>query len=184
MSEVILLRHAETEWSRTGRHTGRSDIPLTDDGRAAAGALAARLADRRFAIILTSPLSRASESARLAGLDATVEPDLVEWDYGEYEGITTAQIREGVPHWTVWSHPSPGGESAEQVGRRLDRVVARVQELSDRVLVFGHGHSLRALAARWLDHPVAQGRHYSLDTATISVLGYERETPVITRWNT
>jgi len=183
--ELWLARHGETEWSRDAKHTSHTDLPLTTNGEEAARTIGGRLAAVGFDLVLTSPLARARDTARIAGFpDAQHEPDLVEWDYGEYEGITTAQIREGVPHWTVWSHLSPGGESAEQVGRRLDRVVARVQELSDRVLVFGHGHSLRALAARWLDHPVAQGRHYSLDTATISVLGFERETPVITRWNT
>ena len=187
MSEVILLRHAETEWSRTGRHTGRSDIPLTDDGRAAAGALAARLADRRFAIVLTSPLSRASESARLAGLDATVEPDLVEWDYGEYEGLTTPQIRTGRPAWSLWRDGCPGGEDPAAVGERVDRVIALVLAAltsdGDAAIV-AHGHVLRVLGARWCELDPAAGARLRLDPGTVSVLGWERETAVIWRWNT
>ena len=137
-----------------------------------------------FDLVLTSPMARARETARLAGFpDAQTEPDIGEWDYGEYEGITTPQIRESAPAWTVWSHPTPGGESAEQVCRRLDRVIITVRAASGRVLVFGHGHSLRALTARWLEQPVVEGRHYKLDTGTVCVLGYERETPVIASWN-
>jgi len=183
--EVWLARHGETEWSRDHKHTGCTDVELTSAGEDAARAIADRLQGIDFALVLTSPLLRARETARLAGFaDAHTERDLVEWDYGSYEGVTTAEIRETVPTWTVWTHPSPGGESAEQVGRRLDRVLAKARAVDGRVLVFGHGHALRALAARWLGQPVAAGRHFKLDTATISVLGYERETPVIVRWNT
>lgn len=185
MSELWLARHGETEWSRDAKHTSHTDLPLTSKGETAARVIGERLAGVDFDLVLTSPLARALDTARIAGFaHAHTEPDLVEWDYGEYEGITTVQIRKTVPDWTVWTHPSPGGETAEQVGRRLDRVIGKVRAVSGRVLVFGHGHSLRALAARWLRQSVTEGRHYQLDTATVSVLGYERETPVIVRWNT
>lgn len=182
--ELWLVRHGETDWSRDGRHTSRTDLPLTPPGEEVARSLGERLRDVGFTLVLTSPLARARDTARLAGFpDAHTEPDLVEWDYGEYEGITTPQIREGVPNWTVWTHPCPGGESAEQVSRRFDRVVVKGRAASGRVLLFGHGHGLRALTARWLGQPVAQGRHYKLDTGTVCVLSYERETPVVARWN-
>ena len=182
--QVWLVRHGETEWSRTGQHTGASDLPLTTAGEQAAGALVDRLDDDPFDLVLTSPLQRAHRTAELAGFaDAEIEPDLVEWDYGSYEGLTTPQIRETVAEWTVWTHGAQGGEDAAAVGRRLDRVVARLRDGGDRCLVFAHGHCLRALAARWLGQPASDGRFYRLDTATVSVLGYERETPVIVRWN-
>ena len=142
------------------------------------------LGGRRFALVLTSPLQRARETCRLAGYGevAQIEANLCEWDYGDYEGRTTDEIRESVPGWTIWTHPVPGGETAADVTSRLDRVVARCRE-ADRALVFAHGHSLRALAARWIGLPVTDGRHLRLDTATISVLGWERESAVILRWN-
>ena len=146
--------------------------------------LAERLEGVEFDLVLSSPRVRARRTAELAGFtDIHLEDDLTEWDYGDYEGRTTPEIREEVPGWTVWSHPSPGGETAEQVSRRLDRVVAKVRAHGGRVLVFSHGHASRALAARWLDQPVQEGRLFKLDTATISVLGYERESPVVARWN-
>lgn len=180
--EVWLVRHGETEWSRDHRHTSATDLELTVDGRAVGRALAARL-ERSFDLVLTSPRRRARDTAALAGHpDAEVDADLVEWDYGDYEGITTAEIRETVPGWTVWTHPTPGGETAEQVTERLDRVVARLRGRTS-ALVFGHGHALRALAARWVGLPVSEGRLFRLDTATVSVLGVEREQPVVLRWN-
>jgi probable phosphoglycerate mutase len=183
-TELWVVRHGETEWSAAGRHTSTTDVPLTPAGEAAACALGERLAGTAFDLVLTSPRRRARHTAELAGFpDAEVEEDLAEWAYGEYEGVTTATIRETVPDWTVWTRPCPGGETAEEVGRRLDRVVARVRAHGGRVLVVGHGHASRVLAARWLDQPVAEGRFFQLDTATISVLGYERETPVVARWN-
>jgi len=183
--QVWLVRHAETEWSKSGRHTGRTNVPLTDAGRERARELAGRLDGHDFALVLSSPLDRARETARLAGLGdrCEVREDLLEWDYGDYEGVTTAEIRETVPGWTVWTHPTPGGETAQQVSTRLDRVVERAQNAGARVLVFGHGHASRVLAARWLDQPVAEGRFFRLDTATVSVLGYEHESPVVARWN-
>lgn len=183
-TELWVVRHGETEWSAAGRHTSTTDVPLTPAGEAAAKAIGERLAGTAFDLVLTSPRRRARHTAELAGFpDAEVDDDLAEWAYGEYEGVTTATIRETVPDWTVWTRPCPGGETAEEVGRRLDRVVARVRAHGGRALVVGHGHASRVLAARWLDQPVAEGRFFQLDTATISVLGYERETPVVARWN-
>jgi broad specificity phosphatase PhoE len=182
--ELWVVRHGETEWSSTGRHTSTTDVALTAAGEEAGRALGVRLAGMSFDLVLTSPRERARRTAALAGFpDAHVEDDLVEWAYGDYEGIATSTIRETVPGWTVWTHPSPGGETADQVGRRLDRVVAKVRAHGGRVLAFGHGHASRVLAARWLDQPVAEGRFFRLDTATISVLGYEHESPVVARWN-
>jgi probable phosphoglycerate mutase len=182
--EVWLIRHGETEWSRDGRHTSTTDLPLTRDGEAVATGLHDRLHDDDFSPVLTSPRSRARETARLAGHpDAEVDPDLAEWDYGDLEGETTPEIRETYPDWTIWSGPVPGGETAADLTVRLDRVIARCRAAEGRVLLFGHGHSLRALAARWLGLPATDGRHLRLDTATVSVLGWERETPVVQRWN-
>ena len=183
-SELWLVRHGETEWSRDHRHTSHTDLPLTDVGVEVAGHHEERLRDDEFELVLTSPRKRARRTAELAGFaGAVVDEDLVEWEYGDYEGITTLDIRETVPGWTVWTHPTPGGEPPEQVTERLDRVVERVRRVQGRVLVFGHGHALRALTARWLGLPVGDGRLFRLDTSTICTLGYERETPVILRWN-
>jgi probable phosphoglycerate mutase len=183
-SEVWLVRHGETEWSRAGRHTSTTDLPLLPDGERVARGLAARLEGPAFALVLTSPRQRARRTAELAGFpEAEVDGDLVEWGYGDYEGVTNAEIRRTRPGWTVWSQSCPGGESAEQVQARLDRVVARVREADGPALLFGHGHALRALTARWLGLPVTDGRLFRLDTATVSVLGHERESPVILRWN-
>ena len=182
--ELWLVRHGETEWSRDGLHTSYSDLALTDRGVETARLLAPRLEAKSFVLVLTSPRRRARHTAELAGYaDAVVDADLAEWDYGDYEGISTAQIRRRVPGWTVWTHPSPDGETARQVGARLDRVVARVRAAEGPVLAFAHSHALRALAARWVGQPVTEGRCFRLDTATVSVLGWERETPVILRWN-
>lgn len=179
-----LVRHGATDWSESGRHTGRTDVPLTAEGEIGAREVAAPLVEGTFALVLTSPLQRARRTAELAGFpDAVPDDDLLEWDYGDYEGVTTPEIRETVPGWTVWTHPCPGGETGDQVAARLDRVVDRVRSVDGDVLVFGHGHALRALTARWLDEPVAAGRLYKLDTATVSRLGYERDQPVILAWN-
>jgi broad specificity phosphatase PhoE len=183
--ELWLVRHGETEWSRLGRHTGRTDLPLTDAGRSQARSVARKLAGHEFELILSSPLSRALETARLAGFADRVETtdDLLEWHYGADEGLTTKKIREGRPGWTVWRDGPRDGESAVDVAARVDRVIERVRAAEGDVLVFAHGHVLRVLAARWLDEPPTEGRLYALSTATVSVLGYERETAVIERWN-
>ena len=185
--EVWLVRHGETEWSRDHKHTSTTDLDLTDEGVRVAAELRDRLAGESFDLVLTSPMLRARRTAELTGHpDAVVDDDLVEWAYGDYEGITTVEIRETVPGWTVWTHPSPGGETAREVATRLDRSVARLARATDdggRALVFGHGHALRVLTARWLGLDASDGRLFRLDTATLSVLGYERETPCLLRWN-
>ena len=182
--ELWVIRHGETEWSRDGRHTSHTELDLTPEGVEVARRLAERLAGVHFDAVLTSPRLRARRTAELAGYaEAEVVEELTEWHYGDYEGITTPQIREHIPGWTVWSHPCPGGETAEEVSARMDRVVERVRAHRGRVLAFSHGHASRALAARWLGQPVQEGRLFSLATATISVLGHERESPVVARWN-
>ena len=182
--EVWLVRHGETAWSRDRLHTSVTDVPLTEAGVAAALALRERLAGRSFALVLTSPRERARRTAELAGFpDALVDPDLVEWHYGTYEGISTAEIRESDPGWTVWTHPAPGGEAAAEVAERADRVLERARSATGDSLLFGHAHALRVLAARWLGLAAAEGRLFRLDTGSLSVLAYERETPVIRSWN-
>jgi len=184
MTELYLARHGATEWSVNGRHTGTTDLPLLPEGEETARALGARLAGIDFGLVLASPRQRARRTAELAGFaDAEVDDDLAEWDYGDYEGVTTDEIRRRDPGWTVWRGVVPGGERAEQVAERLDRVIARVRAVEGQALVFGHGHALRALAARWLGLPVSEGRLLRLDTATLSVLGSEREQPVVLHWN-
>ena len=183
--DVWLIRHGETEWSRSGQHTGLTDLPLTDMGRRAARALAPVLAQESFALVLTSPLQRARETCELAGLGdrARVDPDLLEWNYGEYEGLTAAEIHEHAPRWLVFTDGAPGGEQPDDVGRRVDRVIARARAARRTVAAFAHGHVLRVLAARWLGWPVAAGRHFLVDTGTVSVLSAYREAPAIKRWN-
>jgi broad specificity phosphatase PhoE len=185
MRELWLIRHGETAWSRSGQHTGRTDIPLTAEGERQAALLHRRFAGRKFAFVLTSPLGRARETCRLAGYarDAQDELDLLEWDYGAYEGRTTAQIREETPGWSIWSGGVRGGESVEQVGARCDRVIARCARIDGDVALFAHGHVLRILGARWLGLPPAGGRHFALGAASLSVLGHEHEERVIDRWN-
>ena len=181
--EVLLLRHGETDWSATGRHTGRTDVELTDRGRHQARALGSAIAGRRLAMVLTSPLRRASETCRLAGLAGTEDGDLREWDYGDYEGRTTPEIRREVPGWTIWGGPVPGGEHLEEVAARADRVVERLLAVGSDVAVVSHGHFLRVLAARWLELPAVEGRRFVLDTATLCLLGVEREARAVLRWN-
>jgi len=183
--EVVLVRHGETEWSRDGKHTGRTDVRLTERGREQAEALGAALEARRFDLVLTSPLQRASETCRLAGYGEVAQPrdELREWDYGAYEGRRTIEIREERPGWTLWRDGVPGGETGAQVGARVDSVIAELRSLAGDAAVFAHGHVLRVLAVRWLGLEPAAGRLLALDTATISVLGYERETAVIRVWN-
>jgi len=180
-----LIRHGETEWSASGQHTGRTDIPLTAQGRRQAAALGRHLAGRRFALVLTSPLSRAIDTCRIAGYGdvARVTDDLREWDYGIYEGRTTADIRKESPGWSVWTHRIQGGESVEEVGARVDRVIADARAASGDVALFAHAHVLRILTARWLGLAPDAGRLFALGTAAISMLGHERETSVILTWN-
>ena len=183
--EVVLVRHGETEWSRTGKHTGRTDIPLTENGRRDAEVLRASLTARRFARVLTSPLSRAAETCRLAGLGGSAEnrDELLEWDYGDYEGLTTPEIREQRPDWSLWRDGCPGGEAPEDVGARVDRVIGEVQELDGDAALFAHGHVLRVLSARWIELGPEWGARLVLATATLSVLGWERETAALRLWN-
>ncbi|MDQ6636387.1 MAG: histidine phosphatase family protein [Candidatus Dormibacteraeota bacterium] len=182
---LFLVRHGETEWSRSGQHTGRTDIPLTEEGVQQGRLLFERLHTVLFALVLTSPMARAQETCRLAGLldRAEVLPDLQEWDYGEYEGITTSTIRETRPDWTIWTDGAPGGEQAEQVGARADRVIARARQAEGDVALFSHGHMLRVLGARWVGLPAADGRLFMLSTASVSVLSYEREAATFQLWN-
>jgi broad specificity phosphatase PhoE len=183
--EVVLVRHGETEWSRDLRHTGRTDVPLTDAGRREAEMLRGALEGRGFARVLTSPLQRAAETCRLAGLgDAAETTDaLLEWDYGEYEGITTKQIRESRPGWFLWRDGCPGGETAAEVGARVDPLVEELAALDGDIAVFSHGHVLRVLTARWLTLSPESGALFALGTGTLSILGFEREVRVIRRWN-
>jgi broad specificity phosphatase PhoE len=183
--QLWLVRHGETEWARLGRHTGRTDVPLTELGRSQATAVAAKLVGHRFALVLSSPLSRALDTARLAGYASRVETtdDLLEWDYGADEGRTTADIRVDRPGWSIWDDGPKNGESIEAVALRVDRVIARVRAHAGDALLFAHAHVLRILAARWIDGPPRLGRSFALSTATVSVLGWERDQPVVERWN-
>jgi probable phosphoglycerate mutase len=188
MRELWLIRHGETEWSRSGAHTGVSDIPLTAAGRDEATALGRYLEPRQFALVLVSPLERARETCRLAGYpDAQIDADLREWDYGDYEGLTTAQIQAGRPAWSLWTDGVPNGETAAQVAARAERAIARALAVGGDpegdVALFAHGHILRILAACWLGLPPQDGSLFALGTAAVSTLGYEHQTRVITRWN-
>ena len=186
MAEIVLVRHGQTSWSASHRHTSYTDLELTPEGERQARQLGTALGGRRFAAVLSSPRRRAVRTAQLAGLSVTeVDDDLAEWNYGAYEGLTTAQIRQQRPDWLLWTHACPDGESPEQVGSRLDRVLRRVSALLDRgdVALVAHGHCLRVAGARWIGLPPSGGGLLRLDTATISVLGHEHERPVIRRWN-
>ena len=184
--EIVLVRHGETEWSRDMRHTGgRTDIPLTEKGRDEARGLGAALSEWTFTRVITSPLSRAVDTCELAGLGDRAERSdaLLEWDYGDYEGITTKQIRSERPGWYLWRDGAPGGETAADVGARVDPLVEELKKSEGDVALFAHGHLLRVLAARWLGLPPEDGALLALSTATLSALGFERETAVIKRWN-
>jgi probable phosphoglycerate mutase len=185
--EVVLARHGETEWSRTGQHTGRTDIPLTDQGEADARTLRTRLAGLDFSRVLTSPLQRAARTCELAGFGDRAEAwdDLMEWDYGDHEGLTSDQIREQHPGWDVFRHGCPNGESVEQLTARADRVVRQLADIPGRVLVFGHGHFSRALGLRWIGLELSWGRNLALSTAAVCTLGYEdsRDCPALLLWN-
>ncbi len=182
---IIVVRHGETEWSRDKRHTGRTDLPLTAEGREQALALIARLSGLSFAAVFVSPLRRARETCELAGFAdrAIVDPDLVEWDYGEYEGMTGAEIQERRPGWTLFRDGVIGGETIDDVAARAERVLTRVRAIDGNVLLFGHGHQLRILTARWLDFPAAAAQHLQLATASPSTLGYEHDWTALLSWN-
>jgi probable phosphoglycerate mutase len=185
VGEAVLVRHAETEWSLNGRHTGRTDIPLTEHGREVAAGLRERLSAWSFDLVLVSPSLRARETCELCGLDADAQlrPDLLEWDYGDYEGLTTPEIREQRPDWRLWRDGCPGGEGAADVGARADRVIEEILASHARVAAFSHGHMLRVLGARWIALGPELGARLGLSTAAICVLGHERDTQVIARWN-
>ncbi len=183
LGEVWLVRHGTTDWSRSGRHTGRTDVRLTPEGERAAAALRPVLADRRFALVLSSPLRRARDTAELAGCFPELDDDLQEWDYGQYEGRTTNEIRAERPGWLIWQDGVLGGETADDVAARADRVITRVRAAGGDCLLFAHGHLLRILGARWIGAPPTAGQHLLLATAAVSILGYERETPALARWN-
>jgi broad specificity phosphatase PhoE len=184
-TRLVIVRHGETEWSRTSRHTGRTDIPLTDAGREGARELAATLSGRTFTRVLSSPLTRAVETARLAGFGDRVEldDDLREWDYGVYEGRTRVDIAKEIPGWTVWSKPIIGGETLDELGERADRVIAALLPTGGDVLLFSHGHFLRVLAARWIEAAPVTASRLELWTATVSELGWETDRRVIELWN-
>jgi broad specificity phosphatase PhoE len=186
--KIVLVRHGETEWSASGKHTSYTDLPLLDSGRREAEALAPLLARFAFFLVLSSPMQRALDTCTLAGLGDQVEidTDLMEWNYGDYEGISTPEIRRTVPGWRVWTHPTPNAETSDAVASRADRVIARCRPINERgedVSLFGHGHMSRVIAARWLGLPATDGRLFALHAGSLSILGHERETPVIEFWN-
>jgi len=185
IQQVYLIRHGETEWSLSGQHTGITDIPLTENGRKVAKLLEPVLAKESFALVLTSPLERARKTCELAGLSAgaEIDPDLMEWNYGAYEGLTPKQIHAQAPGWMLFSDGCPGGESPEQVSGRVDRVIARVRAVEGHVALFAHGHIFRVFAARWLGFPATAGCHFLLETATLNVLSYYRNIPAVKHWN-
>lgn len=183
--ELWLVRHGETAWSLSGAHTGRTDIPLTDDGRARARRIHEYLAGKQFSLVLTSPLQRAMETCRIAGFGdaAQIDDDLREWDYGAYEGRTTKDIQKEIPGWSVWTGHIPEGETLGQVAGRANRVIARAAANGGKVALFAHGHILRVLAACWIQSPAVTGSRLALGTGAVSTLGFEHETRVITLWN-
>ena len=183
--DVYLIRHGETQWSLSGQHTGRTDIPLTENGRRAATQLESLLAGQDFFLALTSPLRRARETCALAGLGerATVDPDLGEWDYGEYEGLRPEEIHRTAPGWMLFTDGCPGGESPEQVGARVDRLIGRVRAGGGPVALFGHGHLFRVFAARWIGLTASHGSRFLLDTATLSILSHYHGIPALKCWN-
>jgi probable phosphoglycerate mutase len=184
-ASAYLIRHGETAWSLSGQHTGTTDLALTDRGAEAARRLGPALSQVTFASVLTSPMRRAVQTCELAGLAerAAVDRDLMEWNYGEYEGLTSLQIRERAPGWVLFRDGCPGGESPEAIGARVDRLIERLRSIDGNVALFAHGHVFRVLAARWLGLPVMIARHFLLDTATLSLLGYDRDVPAVKQWN-
>jgi broad specificity phosphatase PhoE len=185
MGNILAIRHGETAWSLSGQHTGTTDIPLTGNGRRLASRMGQLLATKTFGLVLCSPLQRARETCDLAGLgdSAVIDPDLTEWNYGKYEGLTTGQIHEAAPGWLIFRDGCPDGESPDQVAARVDRVIARSRASGSDVALFSHGHLLRVLVARWIGLPAAGGQHFLLSTGTLCLLGYYREIPAIRIWN-
>ncbi len=188
MTDLWIVRHGETEWSKSGQHTSVTDLPLTEKGEQQARGLLGHLVPTDFALVLSSPRRRALHTAELAGFtgdrEPVVEEDLAEWAYGEYEGRTSDQIQADVPGWTIWTHPTPGGETADQVAARLDRVITKVRSSGvERAIAFAHGHALRALTVRWLDLDLTLGARFPLDTGTVSVLGEAKGLRALERWN-
>jgi probable phosphoglycerate mutase len=183
--QIILVRHGETEWSKNGKHTSYSDIPLTLEGERQASSLKKELSDWDFKLVLCSPRTRAKRTCELAGLldRAEITDDLTEWNYGEYEGITTKEIRKTDPTWTVFTSPTPGGETPDQVAERCDRVIARAKSVNEDVVLFAHSHVLRVLIARWLELSPVEGRHFVLQTGTLNILSYEHESTVLISLN-
>lgn len=181
--EIWLIRHGETEWSKSGQHTSRTDVALTEEGERRASELGRRLAGHRFAAVWSSPMRRAIATARRAGFEPEIAAELREWGYGPYEGLTTAQIQERDPGWSIWTGAVPDGESAAEIARRADDVIARCVAMQADVALFSHGHFLRVLAARWLGWTASEGRLLALSTGSISILSYERTTRVIHLWN-
>jgi probable phosphoglycerate mutase len=182
---VFAIRHGETAWSRSGQHTGTTDVPLTDDGRRLAERMRSVLARNEFALVLCSPMQRARETCELAGLGdkAVIDPDLVEWNYGEYEGLMPKQIHEMAPGWLIFRDGCPGGEKPEHVGARVDRVIARSRAVDGNTVLFAHGHVLRVFGARWIGLPAGCGQHFLLNTGTLCMLGYYRKIPAVQIWN-
>ena len=185
LRRAVLIRHGETEWTLNGRHTGRTDIPLTENGRDTAQQLAPLAAQARFSLVLTSPMRRAGETCGLAGLgnQAEIDADLLEWNYGEYEGLTAEEIYARHPGWRVFTDGCPGGETPADVATRVDRLIARIRSVEGDVALFAHGHVFRVFAARWLGLPPAAGSDFLLDPATVSVLSHYRGTPAVKCWN-
>lgn len=181
--EIWLIRHGETEWSKSGQHTSKTDLPLTPEGEKRALTLGRTVSKHTFGLVLASPMKRAQDTARLVGFTPVITEDLREWDYGKYEGLTSKQIHEEVPGWTIWNGVVPGGETGEQVAARADDVIARAVAANTDVAFFAHGHILRVVAARWLGLPAEAGKYFALSTATMSILGYEHEQRVFQVWN-
>ncbi|MFZ0436098.1 MAG: histidine phosphatase family protein [Chthoniobacterales bacterium] len=183
--QIVLVRHGETEWSKNGKHTSYSDIPLTLEGERQASSLKKELSDWDFKLVLCSPRTRAKRTCELAGLldHAEITDDLTEWNYGEYEGITTKEIRKTDPTWTVFTNPTPGGETPDQVAERCDRVITRAKSVNEDVVLFAHSHVLRVLIARWLELSPVEGRHFVLQTGTLNILSYEHESTVLISLN-
>jgi broad specificity phosphatase PhoE len=183
--EIVIVRHGQTEWSHAGKHTSRTDLSLTADGRRRASLLREALASRLFSLVLSSPLRRARETCELAGFGdaAVLSDDLREWDYGEYEGLTTPEIRQRDPDWRLWRDGCPGGERPDEVGRRADRALSHLRGAGGDAIAFAHGHILRVLSARWIGMEPSAGARFALSAGAVCVLGHERETEVLQQWN-